>query len=617
MDRKEPGELSEKLNKLPVTDIPIVMQDPKRLFDCIPYQLENNPLPDMLAAKEQGAWRTYTTQEVKDIVDKLSAGLLKTGISGHDMTEEGRDKIAILCKNQPEWIILDLAVQRIGAVLVPIYPTIHIHELAFILQDAKVKLVFAQDDILFEKVLNIKDQLPDLQEIYTFEMVAGAAHWSGLLAHADEESIAQAAAISDSIQPEQLATIIYTSGTTGIPKGVMLSHRNILSNVKNCLPSFPPGSPLRALSFLPLNHIFERMVSYLYLFRGIPIYYSESLDSIGDNLREVRPHLFTTVPRLLEKVYDRIMAKGDELRGIKRALFYWAYKLATRFEINKKLPLGYRLQLALANALVFSKWRAGLGGNVLCIVTGGAACQVRLIRIFTAARIVIMEGYGLTETSPVISVNRFEEKERMFGTVGPLIPNVEVKIADDGEILCKGDNVMMGYYRHPELTAEVISGGWYHTGDIGTLVDGHFLKITDRKKEMFKTSGGKYVAPLPIENKLKESPFIEQVMVLGANRKFTGALIVPAFPVLKEWAKKQGITANSQETLAHDPEVLHHYKEIVDHYNREFNQVDQVKKFELLPHNWSIESGELTPKMSLRRNAIVEKYREDIEKIYD
>lgn len=593
------------------------MLDPKRLFDCIPYQLESNPLPDILAAKEQGVWRTYTTQEVKDIVDKLSAGLLKAGISGNDMTPEGRDKIAILCRNQPEWVMLDLAVQRIGAVLVPIYPTIHVHELTFILQDAKVKLVFTQDDILFEKISGIREQLFYLQEIYTFEMVAGAPHWSGLLALADDESIARAAAISDTIEPDQLATIIYTSGTTGTPKGVMLSHRNIFSNVQNCLPCFPPGAPLRALSFLPLNHIFERMVTYLYLFKGIPIYYTESLESIGDNLKEVRPHLFTTVPRLLEKVCDRIMDKGADLRGIQKALFYWAHSLAARFEINKKLPLFYRLQLSLANALVFSKWRAALGGNVKCIVTGGAACQVRLIRIFTAARIVIMEGYGLTETSPVISVNRYEEKDRMFGTVGPLIPNVDVKIADDGEILCKGENVMMGYYRHPDLTADVITDEWYHTGDIGAFLEDRFLKITDRKKEMFKTSGGKYVAPLPIEHRLKESPFIEQVMVLGANRKFTGALIVPVFSVLKEWAKKQGINASSQEALVQDPEVHHLYKTIVDGYNREFNQVEQVKKFELLPRSWSIEGGELTPKLSLRRAAITEKYVKEINGIYD
>lgn len=593
------------------------MPDPKRLFDCIPYQLENNPLPDILAAKEQGVWRTYSTQEVKDLVDKLSAGLLKAGISGHDMTPEGRDKIAILCKNQPEWIILDLAVQRIGAVLVPIYPTIHIHELSFILQDAKVKLIFTQDDTLFEKVAGIREELFYLQEIYTFEMVAGAPHWSGLLALADQESIAKAAAIADTIQPEQLATIIYTSGTTGTPKGVMLSHKNIFSNVQNSLPCFPPGYPLRALSFLPLNHIFERMVNYLYLFKGIPIYYAENLESIGDNLKEVRPHLFTTVPRLLEKVYDRIMDKGADLRGIKRTLFFWAHHLATRFEINQAQPLFYRLQLWLANALVFSKWRAALGGNIKCIVTGGAACQVRLIRIFTAARIVIMEGYGLTETSPVISVNRFEEKDRMFGTVGPLIPNVAVTIADDGEILCKGDNVMMGYYRRPDLTADAITNEWYHTGDIGAFVEGRFLKITDRKKEMFKTSGGKYVAPLPVEHKVKESPFVEQVMVVGANRKFTGALIVPAFPVLREWAKKQGINAPSQEALIKDPEVMHLYKGIIDHYNREFSQVEQVKKFVLLPHSWSIEGGELTPKLSLRRAAIMGKYAKEIEDIYD
>lgn len=355
----------------------------------------------------------------------------------------------------------------------------------------------------------------------------------------------------------------------------------------------------------------------MYLFKGTSIYYAEGLETIGENLKEVKPHLFTTVPRLLEKVYDRIMSKGKELTGIKKKLFFWAHELATKFEINKNLGISYNLQLALANKLIFSKWREALGNQILCIVSGGAACQVRLIRIFTAARIIVMEGYGLTETSPVISVNRYNVKDRMFGSVGPLIADVEVKIAEDGEILCKGPNVMMGYYKHPELTAEVIIDDWYYTGDIGMMIDQKFLKITDRKKELFKTSGGKYVAPLPIENKLKESIFVEQVMVVGAEKKYVAALIVPSFPNLKEWLRKNNITYTSDKEIIRHPKVLQLYKELVESYNKFFNHVEQIKKFELLPHEWNIESGEMTPKLSLKRKVVMEKYRDSIERLYD
>ena len=396
----------------------------------------------------------------------------------------------------------------------------------------------------------------------------------------------------------------------------MLSHRNILSNVMACIPCFPPGEELRSLSFLPLNHIFERMVTYLYLFRGTSIYYAESLETIGDNLKEVQPNMFTTVPRLLEKVYDKIMAKGNELEGTKKKLFFWAHGLAEKFEINKSQGLWYNIQLGIANKLIFSKWREALGNNIQCIVTGGAACQVRLIRIFTAAQIVIMEGYGLTETSPVIAVNRFDEEGRMFGTVGPLIDNVEVKIAEDGEILCKGPNVMIGYYKRPDLTEDAIKDGWYYTGDIGTIVNNRFLKITDRKKELFKTSGGKYVAPLPIENKLKESTFIEQVMLVGSERKFVGALIVPAFSYLQEWARKNELENLSNEQLIRQPKVLNLYKDLIESFNKYFNHVEQIKKFELLPDEWTVDTGEMTPKLSLKRKVVNEKYRDAVERIY-
>ena len=588
----------------------------RRLFDCIPYQLEKNPLPDMLNGKEGGKWKSYSTQEVSEIVNKISAGLLAMKIGANDMTAEGRDKIAILSRNRPEWIMLDLGVQQIGAILTPIYPTINVNELEFVLNDAQVKLVFVSDEETFHKVMNVKTRVPSIREIFTFEHVSGARHWKEILVTPTSEIQKSIRSISDSIKYEDLATIIYTSGTTGTPKGVMLSHRNIVSNVLACIPCFPPGEHMRTLSFLPLNHIFERMVTYIYLFSGTAIYYAESFETIGDNLKEIKPHLFTTVPRLLEKVYDRIMQKGNEQKGIKRKLFFWAHELATKFEINKAQPALYRMQLALANKIVFSKWREALGNNLKCIVSGGAACQVRLIRIFTAAQIPIMEGYGLTETSPVISVNRFQVKGRMFGTVGPLIDKIQVRIAEDGEILCKGPNIMMGYYKREDLTREVITGEWFQTGDIGTMVNAKFLKITDRKKELFKTSGGKYVAPLPIENKLKESIYVEQVMVVGAERKFVGALIVPSFQNLKDWCSQNGIAPASNEAIIRHPKVIELYKDLTERFNKYFNHVEQIKKFELLPQEWSIETGEMTPKLSLKRKVIMEKFRDAIERIY-
>ncbi len=567
----------------------------------------------MMAGKEAGQWKKYSTQQVADIVNNISAGLLNLGFGPGDMTREGRDKIAILSKNRVEWVMLDLAVQQIGAVLVPIYPTINVNELEFVLHDAGVKAVFVNNEELFLKVWSLKEHVLSLKEIFTFEHVPNARHWKEVTAAATPELKEKVAAIAEKIDPEDLATIIYTSGTTGTPKGVMLSHRNIVSNVIGSMPCFPPGE--RALSFLPLNHIFERMVTYLYLFKGLSVYYAESLDTIAENLKEVKPHMFTTVPRLLEKIYDRIMQKGAELKGIQRKLFFWSHSLAEQFEINKKMGAWYNLQLAIANKIIFNKWREGLGNELNAIITGGAACQVRLIRIFTAAQIVIMEGYGLTETSPVISVNRYQEADRKFGTVGPLIYNVEVKIAEDGEILCKGPNIMMGYYKRPDLTAEVITNGWYHTGDIG-IMDGRFLKITDRKKELFKTSGGKYVAPLPVENKLKESIYVEQVMVIGPERKFVGALIVPSFPNLKDWCRKNGVLFSSNEEVIKDPRVIEMFKELVESFNKFFNHVEQIKKFELLPDEWTVDGGELTPTLKLKRKVITEKYRDAIERIY-
>ena len=592
------------------------MNEQGRLFDCIELQLQKGGLSNALAGKERGQWKEYSTKEVREIVDKLSGGLLYLGVGQNDKSIEGRDKIAIMCKNRPEWIMLDLAVQQIGAVLVPVYPTISVNDLEFIFNDSKVKYAFVNDEESFLKVLSIKNRVPSLVDIFTFEHASNAKYWKDVLALGAPEMIAKIKPIADGIGHEDLATLIYTSGTTGTPKGVMLSHKNIIANVQACIPCLPRFENMRALSFLPLNHIYERMISYFYLFNGTAIYYAESLDTIGDNLKEVKPDMFTTVPRLLEKVYDRIMLKGAELTGLKKKLFFWAHDLANRFEINKNMGMWYNFQLAMANKLIFSKWRQGLGNNIKAIVSGGAACQIRLIRIFTAGKIPVIEGYGLTETSPVISTNRFETRDRKFGTVGPIMSNVEVKIAEDGEILCKGPNVMMGYYKRPDLTAEVMHDGWFSTGDIGTIVDNRFLKITDRKKELFKTSGGKYVAPLPIESKLKESMFVEQVIVVGSERKFVGALIVPSFPNLKEWCRQHGVTFTSPEEIIKEPRILELYRELVESFNKDFNHVEQVKRFELLPNEWSVDTGEMTPKLSLKRKVIMEKYKDSIERIY-
>lgn len=592
---------------------------PQRLFDCIAWQLENAPQEAMLAGKYNGQWRKFSTQEVHDTVEQLAAGLIAEGVSGHDMSIERRDKVAIISKNRPEWMIVDLAVQQTGAVLAPIYPTINLQELEFVLNDAEVKMIFVNDADLFEKVQSIRERLPNLQHIYTFEQVEGAVNWATLLDKATPESLAEISRRTAQIGYEDLATIIYTSGTTGTPKGVMLSHKNILSNVMNCLEVFDEIDirGQRALSFLPLNHIFEKMVTYVFLYTGISIYYAESMETIGDNLKEVKPAVFTTVPRLLEKTYEKIMAKAQELKGIKKALFFWALGLGTRFELNTNQGWWYNLQLKIARKLIFSKWQEALGGNIKAIVTGAAACQVKLLKIFTSGEIVVMEGYGLTETSPVISVNRFKEQNRMFGTVGPLIKGVDVKFEEDGEICCKGDNVMMGYYKRPDLTAEVITDGWFHTGDIGCIIDDRFLKITDRKKEIFKTSGGKYVAPQPIENKMKESRMIEQIMVVGAGQKFPSALIVPAFNILREQYKQKGRTYPGNEAVIKDPEVVEQIKDTVERYNKLFNHVEQIKKVELLPKEWTVESGELTPTLKLKRKVILEKYADVIDKIYN
>ncbi len=595
------------------------MDDNSRIFDFLYDQLEKFPKEDMLAGKEDSIWKTYSTSRVAETVNKLSAGLLKLGLSGRDMSVEQQDKIAVISSNRPEWLMLDMACQQIGVVLCPIYPTTNVNEIEFIFNDAAIKYVIISGQDIFEKVNDIRHSVPSLLNVYSFDELPGVEHWSTIINAYTLDDDAKVSEYKNKITATHCATIIYTSGTTGTPKGVMLSHRNLVSNVLNSTRSFPfpENTKARALSFLPLNHIFERMVSYIYISTGISIYYAESLETIGDNLKEIKPQLFTTVPRLLEKVYEKIMIKGAELTGIKKRLFYWAVSIGSEYDNLKSGGFIYNLQLAIANKVIFNKWREALGNNIECIITGGAACQIRLLRIFNAAGIPIYEGYGPTENSPVISVNCRKKGGTKFGTVGLVIDGQEVKLEPDGEICVKGPSVMMGYYKKPELTAETIIDGWLHTGDIGVFEDGRYLKITDRKKELFKTSGGKYVAPQAIENKLKESPFIEQLMVVGADQKFVAALIIPSIPNLKEWMRLKEIKFTTNEDAIHHPKVLELYKELIESFNKFFNRVEQIKKFELLSQEWGIDTGELTPKLSMKRKVIMEKFKGAIDRMYN
>jgi long-chain acyl-CoA synthetase len=551
------------------------------------------------------------SQQVQDQVNLVSLGLLRLGL-------KRSDKVAIISMNRPEWLLADFGIAQIGATSVPMYPSITVEDYKYIFTDADVKAVFVADAKLYEKVREATAglSLPP-ENIFSFDKVDGARHFDELLALGKQGNAADLEPLKAAVQPDDLLTLIYTSGTTGNPKGVMLSHDNLLSNCRSSARYVPVGAADKALSFLPLCHIFERMVTYLYMIHGVSIYYAESMESIADNLREVHPSIFTTVPRLLEKVYDKIVAKGHEQTGIKHKLFFWALNLGLKFDTQKDQGFVYNTELALANKLIFNKWREALGGNLRCIVSGGGALQPRLARVFWAAGIRVMEGYGLTETSPVIAVNGYEAENNMIGAVGPLIDNMEVKIAPDGEILTKSASVMKGYYNKPELTAEAIDkDGWFHTGDIGEFVNGRFLKITDRKKEMFKTSGGKYIAPQVLENKMKEDPLIEQMMVVGADQKFPGALIIPAFDELKAWAAKNGVAAKANAELVKDEKVQRLYHDLVNKYNQGFAQWEQVKKFVLLPEQWTVETGEMTPTMKVKRKVISENNKAVIEGLY-
>ena len=581
-----------------------------RLFDVPYHQQKNYQKDSMFVTKKEGIWTPMDTTTFIEKALLVSRGLIAFGISAGD-------KIAVASTNRVEWNILDIAVQQVGAVLVPLYPNISVNDYRFILNDSSTRICVVGNKELWDKISSIRKDVPSLEHLFVFDEIEGCSNWSEISEKAEKTDPSEVKSRMDLVKSGDLVTIIYTSGTTGNPKGVMLSHANILSNVFACQSRIPADNNSKVLSFLPVCHIYERMLHYLYMYIGCSIYFGESMETIGENIREVKPDVFSAVPRLIEKVYDKIIAKGDELSGLKKKLFFWAVALAENYELKGKSPL-YKMQLAIARKLIFSKWQLALGGNVKAIASGSAALQPRLARIFLAAGIPILEGYGLSETSPVVTVNSFD-KGICFGSVGTLIEHVEVKIAEDGEILVKGPNVMLGYYNNEEATNEVMDkDGWFHTGDIGVFIDEKFLKITDRKKEIFKTSGGKYIAPQAMENKFKESRFIEQLIVVGEGEKFPGAFIVPSFLFLKEWALQNNLNFDklSNEELVLNEKVLSKFKEEITEINEFFGSWEQLKKFVLLPTEFSIDGGELTPTLKLKRKKIMEKYQKEYAILY-
>lgn len=584
-----------------------------RLFDFPYHQLEKYNISDALVTKQNGEWVPTSTQEYLDKANAISRALLRMGI-------QKNDKIAIISSNnRTEWHIMDVGILQTGAQNVPIYPTISESDYEYILNHSESIFCIVSDVEVLHKVNLIKQNVPKLKEVYSFNEIEGCNNWKELLElgkDASNQDVVEDR--KNQVKPEELATIIYTSGTTGRPKGVMLSHKNIVSNVLDSANRIPfEAGKSRALSFLPICHIYERMVTYIYQFYGVSIYFGESIEKISDNIKEVYPEVMTGVPRLIEKVYEKIIAKGSELNGIKRKLFFWAIEVGLKYEPYGVNGFWYELELKIARKLIFSKWKEGLGGKLGLIVNGSAALQPRLARIFAAAEIPVMEGYGLTETSPVISVNDQRNHGFKIGTAGRIIDNVEVKIAEDGEILCKGPNVMMGYYKDEALTKEVIVDGYFHTGDIGEVDSDGFLKITDRKKEMFKTSGGKYIAPQLLENAMKQSRFIENIMVIGADEKMPAAFIQPGFEFVKEWAKLHNVTLGAtNKEIIENPQLIERIQQEVDTINEKFGNWEKIKRFELTPDVWSIDGGHLTPTLKLKRKIVMEKYKDLYQKIY-
>lgn len=589
------------------------MKEPKRLFDFPYYQLEQYPQKKALVTKYDGKWVATSTREYIDKANAISRALMRMGVKPND-------KIALISStNRTEWNICDIGIMQTGAQGVPIYPTISEEEYQYVLNHSESMYCFVSDKEVYDKVMAIKENVPSLKEVYTFDKIEGVKNWSEVLEKGrDDSNQEELEKRKSDIEEDDLATLIYTSGTTGKPKGVMLSHKNIGSNAKFSAERLPIIlGKSTALSFLPVCHVYERMLHYMYQYCGVELHFAESLDTISQNLNEVKPEVMTAVPRVLEKVYDKIYSKGGELTGIKKKLFFWAIDLGLRYEPYGQNGWWYETQLKLANKLIFSKWREALGGNIKAIASGSAPLQPRLARVFNAAKIPVMEGYGLTETSPVVSVNDMRNHGFKIGTVGKPLRETEVKIAEDGEILVKGPQVMVGYFKNEEETAKVMEGGYFHTGDIGELDSEGFLKITDRKKEMFKTSGGKYIAPQIIENVMKQSRFIEQIMVIGEGEKMPAALIQPDFDFIREWGKlKNHNLPSDNKELVKNKEVIDRIQEEVDFYNERFGQWEKIKKFELTPDVWSIEEGQLTPTMKMKRKVIKEMYKDLYENIY-
>ncbi|BCY29294.1 AMP-dependent synthetase/ligase [Flavobacterium okayamense] len=590
------------------------MNNITRLFDFPYYQLEKYNLKDALVTKIGNEWVKTSTQEYIDKANAISRGLLRLGV-------QKNNKIAIISSNnRTEWHICDIGILQTGAQTVPIYPTISEDDYEYILNHSESTYCIVSDQEVYDKINAIKSKVGSLKEVYSFEKINGCKNWSELLElGSDTSNQNEVETIKESIVTTDLATIIYTSGTTGRPKGVMLTHQNIVSDVLMSAPRVPlRAGDTRALSFLPICHIFERMLTYLYQYYGISIYFAESIEKISDNLKEVHPHVMSVVPRLLEKVYDKIYAKGTDLTGIKKKLFFWALDLGMDYKPYKENGAWYEFKLKIARKLIFSKWQEGLGGELELLVCGSAALQARLAKVFCAANIPVMEGYGLTETSPVISVNDMRNNGFRVGTVGKVLDGVEVKIAEDGEILCKGPNVMIGYYKDEEKTNEALQNGYFHTGDIGEIDNDGFLKITDRKKEMFKTSGGKYVAPQVLENAFKQSRFIEQIMVIGEGQKMPAAFIQPSFEFINEWAQRKGIElGKSNAEIISNERIIKRIQREVEEINERFGNWEKVKRFELTPDLWSVEGGHLTPTMKLKRKIILEKYKDLYDKIYN
>ncbi len=583
----------------------------KRIFDLLPrYEKEFEPKDDVLAGKVNGQWIKYDIKTIRQTVDNISYGLMNLGV------KKG-DKVATISPNRPEWNLVDHAILQLGAVHVPIYPTISESDYKYILRESDAKYVFISGNDIWRKIEHILPEIDGVLGVYTFNKMEDQKHLNELIelgkAHARPEELE---AIKKSVSPDDVATMIYTSGTTGDPKGVMLSHKNILSNVSAVYHIFPVDQYSKGVSYLPLCHVYERTNIYVYLYLGVSIYYAENMGTIAANIQEIKPHILTTVPRLLEKVYDKILAKGRKLTGIKHQLFFWAVRLGEKYEYDISNPF-YLAQLKIADKLIFSKWREALGGNMRAIISGGAAIQPRLARVFNAAGLPTLEGYGMTESSPVIAVNTFEKGQRKIGTVGPPLKNLEVKISHEGEILAKGPSIMMGYYKKPELTKEVVKNGWLHTGDKGVIDEDGMLKITGRLKEIFKTSMGKYISPALIENKFKESPFIDQMMVVGENQKFAAALIVPDFEYLKQWCALHDVNCDNNKQVIKEKAFRDRLRKEISEYNKHFGDYEKIKKFELIDHEWSIETGEITANLKLKRRYIHNKYRDIINGLFE